>query len=1164
MPQWTPQQNNAITAQGRNILVSAAAGSGKTAVLVERVKRLITSDESPVDIDRLLIVTFTNAAAAEMKYRISKSLKDLIKREPDNKNASRQLSLLPNAQICTIDSFCINLAREYFFELGINRDFTNLDENELSVMIETTAQSLISEYYENKDELFIKLVEMFNSPGNEKPFIDQTKRILRFIYAFPFPFDWCEKSLELYNPATAFCDTQWYKYIHNEIDGYIALYRETAQSLEAALGSINDEKLRDKFLTALKSDVHEIEKYLELYNTSWDSFASAPAPAFARSPSTRGLDDDIKYTYKSKRGIYMDIFKDKIPPLAAFDSEEYKASARELYPLLSKLIEYIKALDSRLYAEKQERNSYSFSDIEHFAIKLLFELAPDGKIKRTPLGDSMTSKYEQILVDEYQDTNEAQDLLFTYLSNGKNLFTVGDVKQSIYRFRLAMPEIFNQRKKSYVSYTDDPASPDPAKIILDRNFRSRRDICSYVNFIFSNCMSERVGELDYGDEDRLNNGAQYNDSAVPSAQLNIIQGVKGEETDKIEAYKIGSLIRHKVESGEPIKDGDSYRPINYGDFAILFRSLKNHAEKYTEVFTKMGIPVMCDNAGNLFDNEEIKIILSYLRTIDNPTQDVPLLATMMSAVYGFTADELAEMKASHGGRSFYVSVLNSQTPKAQAFRQDIANLRELSVTMSVAGFIRYLIESKGIVAISNAMGNGEQRYLNMLELIKFAQNFDRGVNIGLTAFLRYIDKIILSKSAVDSAAPASAADNSVTIMTIHHSKGLEFPVVILAGSSRRYNNRDLSEKLLLNSKLGFGLKLHNERDMYDLSTLPYVVIKNKNAAELMSENLRVLYVAMTRAKEQFIAFAACDNLNKKLEGLSLKLVGGRITPYTVSSLTSDANILILCAMLHKDGKALRDAIGGSYKVCDTDFPLEINIYDPDIPDEEEINITLPPANPDIVEQIKNKLAYHYSGISLAHIPSKMTASSLDDAEGGFEYITASKPAFMNKSDMTPAQRGTAMHAFMQHCDYHGAKYDLQGEVSRLVGEGFITSEQANALDLERLRGFFGSDFAARMFGADKIYKEIKVSSYLTAREVTDVDSDAKILVQGVADCVFEEDGELVLVDYKTDRVSSAEELIDKYRKQISFYEKAISKKLSLPVKSAVLYSFYMQKICIVK
>lgn len=1162
MPQWTKAQNDAITAKGRNILVSAAAGSGKTAVLVERVKQMITDKDNPVDIDKLLIVTFTNAAAAEMRYRISKSLNICIKENPEEQFFRKQLSLLPNAKICTIDAFCSNLVKEHFYDLSISQDFSLFDESELQLLEDTIISEVLDDLFERGDSAFISLFESFTTPSNAKPIVNAVKKILRFIYAQPFPYVWLDRAIDKYNPDVPFSQSIWYSYIQNQLDCLFDLGISLVQE-NISLIDFEDTKLNEKFLSLFEDDLTEFTRFKNAFENSWDTLVNERECSFSRMPPTSKIDSETAGQIKANREIYKKLLKDEIPVFFICDEHSYAEDMKILTNQLTALRNLVKEVDARLMIEKRECNKYSFSDIEHFAIKLLFDIDTNGNIIKTNLADDLSNEFYEILVDEYQDTNEAQDLLFAYLSNGKNLFTVGDIKQSIYRFRLAMPHIFNERKKRYALYNPDD-SEKSSKIILDKNFRSRKDICSYVNFIFSNLMSEQLGELEYNAEEYLNCGAKYNESTIPSAQIKILDGVKGDDTDKKEAAYIAKTIIEKVNSGELVRDGDNYRPIRYGDFAILMRSLKSHINAYSEILTKFGIPVVCDNATNLFENNEIKMILSLLRSIDNPMQDIPLLAAMMSPFYGFTADELAEIKVNSSGRSLYASVYNSKSKKVRAFIDDLGRLRKISVTMSLAGFIRYVVEEKGLIAHINAMGNAEQRYQNILKLITFAQSFDSGINVGLTAFIRYIDKIISSDKSIESASLATGSENAVTIMSVHHSKGLEFPVCIFAGTNRQYNKADLTDSLLLNTNFGLGIKCHNEEQLYQYKSIPYAVIKNKNTAELMSENLRVLYVALTRAKEQFITFITCDNLESKLKRLSANIIHNEISPYLGRKINCDADFFLMCSLFHKHGNVLREYIEKAIKPKSGDFDLSIDIIDEIEMNEKHIEIQTAQPSEEIIKAVNEKLQFSYSRKTLENLSAKLTASALDSVDKGFAYITSSKPAFMNKNGLTPAQRGTAMHSFMQYCIYEKAKSDLTSEIDRLTAHGFITKEQADVLDKKKLSAFFTSDFADRMFHADKIYREIKVSSFIKANEIYDTDFDDNVLVQGIADCVFEENGELVLLDYKTDRVNSSEELLDRYKKQIQFYRSAVSKTLKKPVKEAALYSFCLQKVCYYK
>ena len=1159
MPRWTQAQSNAINARNSNILVSAAAGSGKTAVLVERVLKIITDKNDPVNVDRLLCVTFTNAAAAEMKSRIASRLEDMIREDPSDINAQRQMSLLPSAKLCTVDSFCLNLVKENFFKLGLSQDFTVLDEAELNMLEENAINTVLDSFYEESAPEFLRLTELLSSPKDDRALISNIKKIRNYIYAQPFPHKWLRDMAELYDPAIPLEESVWYPQLIDEIKYALEFGKRLIAECMALLDA--GDELFEKYSNNLSDDLRIYDTLLNSIDGGWDSLVSAfGSVKFTTLASKRGYVSPIKADLSARRETYKSIVTKDLKPFFCAMAEDHTNDMRDLHPVLIKLCELVEAADAELFTLKEERNGYSFADIEHFAIHLLADTDENGKPVKSELAVDLTNNFYEILVDEYQDTNEAQGLIYELLSNGHNCFTVGDVKQSIYRFRLAMPHIFIGKRNEYKPYGEE--SDRGSKIIFDRNFRSRKNICDYVNYVFSAFMSERAGEIDYDEEEFLNYGADYEDKNITSAQIKILTNTKGDDFDNNEAVYIANTIMKKIRNKELVRDGDSYRPIRFGDFAILFRYPRKHIEAYNEVLTSFGIPVICENSSNLFESNEIKILLSLLRVIDNPMQDIPLLSVMISPLYGFTADELAEIKNESAQKSsLYVSVVNSKSDKVKRFLEEIDMLSKLVLTMSVSYFIRFVCEYKSVYAFVNALGNGEQRTRNIGRLIDFAAAFDATDSVGLTSFIRYVDKVAESDRGIASASLNPSAENAVTIMSVHHSKGLEFPVVILAGAQRKYNETDLSEKLLLNPFLGLGVKVHNEEKLYDYSTIPHAVVKSKNRSALLSENLRVLYVAMTRAKEQFISFVTLDDLESKINKLASKISGGAVNPYFCSRIKYDGDFLMLAALLHQDGGELRKYTDIGIKTVAADFPLDVEIIDSveDIAENEPEEKALPSES--VIAQINEKLSYSYENSALSREAAKRTASGLDESVKNFDYFASAKPAFMNDGEMTPAEKGTAMHAFMQFCDYAGAKNDLEAEIARLAANSFITQAQADCLNREELTALFKSGFAERLFKADKIYRELKFSSFVKLRDIGDIDSDEEVLIQGISDCVFEENGELVLVDYKTDRVKSEKQLLSMYENQIAFYRKTVAKALKKNVKEALLYSFSLSKVC---
>lgn len=1160
--QWTEPQQNAINAGGGNIIVSAAAGSGKTAVLVERVVRLITDKTAPVDIDKLLVVTFTIPAAAEMKARISARLEQMLADDPSNLRIMRQLSLLPSAKICTIDAFCMNLVRENFYELNISQDFTVLENSEANVISDNALNTVLDEFYEENDADFLRLVEALSVPKDESGLISAVKNVYDYISAQPAPLIWLKNAVEAYRPGQRFQDSAWYpiaeEYVTDKLNYALALSEKCMSYIDAK------DDCAGYYSEFLGIENNQCKLLIQALEKDWNELVDVLSTVSFKRFYTSKKDFDAP-EYAGEIVVRRNLYKSIIQSLAneiTIRAERFDEDNRAVYPVLSMLLRVVEKYSLKYAELKAERNAYTFSDIMHFALSLLMDFDEDGNIIQSAAAKELQAQYHEILVDEYQDTNSAQDTLFSLLSSGSNRFMVGDVKQSIYRFRLAMPYIFNQKKETYKDYNKDAPGGD-AKIILDKNFRSRKDICSFTNFLFSHFMSEKAGELDYNEKEYLNCGAAYPERTAPCISMKIIDHCKSADMDEFEALEIAKLISEKIKSHEKVFDGGKERDICYGDFAVLLRSTSRHIENYDRILTECGIPTVCETKSDLLECEEIKMLLSYLKVIDNPTRDIPLLAVLTSPMYGFTADELAEIKleSDNTKRSLYAKVVSSDSDKAKAFVNDIQMLSETAVTMSVSSFIRYICEYKSIFAFVNALGNGRQRSANINAFISFAQGFDHSAGVGLTSFLRLVDGIAQTDDGLKAAELSTGGENAVKLMSIHHSKGLEFPVVILAGTSRQYNYRDLNNAVLFNEHLGISIKRHNEEKLCRTETLPHKVLKNVNKNAALSENLRVLYVAITRAKEQFIPFLSFENLQSRIEKNSVRIADGTIEPCVCRDINSDADFLLCSALMHKDGEKLRSYSTVHIQTAQSAFDMDAEIAEFNQTPEMISVQAQEEANEDYIRLIDERVNYIYPGLKDLNILSKLNASQLDGNENDTQYFALSKPAFMNESGLTPGQKGTAMHTFMQFCDYAAARDDLSGEIERLQSLGFLTKIQADSLNMVQLRDFFSGSFAKRIFCAEKIYRELKISSFIEANRIFDTDSNEKVLVRGIADCVFEEQGSLVLVDYKTDRVKSEQELLDRYKNQIAFYREVIEKTLKKPVKSAVLYSFYMSKVC---
>lgn len=1162
MPQWTRDQQNAIDADSRNIIVSAAAGSGKTAVLVERTIRIITDEKNPADIDKLLVVTFTNAAAAEMKARISARLEELLRLSPGKSLYMRQLALLPSAKICTIDSFCLSLARENFFTLGISQDFTVLDDSEAQIIAAAALDTALDAFYNEGDPDFLLLAETLSSPKDDAALAQAVKKTYEYISAQPLPLEWLEKMISLHAPGVPFEESVWYapliSFVRDRLDYSLRLINECISLVD------DQDETAQKYFDVLNYDLATVTGLLSALENGWDFAAQALKKVsfpVLRGNGKNKYEPPFKAEITGRRDLYKDIIK-SAAEFSSLSGSAFEEDNDKIYPVLKTLYRVTEEFSREYRRLKDERNAYTFSDVEHFALELLSDTDESGALVPSAAAKELQSTFKEILVDEYQDTNEAQDALFRLLSNGNNRFMVGDVKQSIYRFRLAMPYIFNQKRESYKDY--EKSTPgESARIILGKNFRSRKEICDFVNFLFKKIMSEKAGELDYSEREYLNSCAQYPQRTQPCIYIKAADGVKSPQADETEGHTIARIILDKINAREQVSEKGVQRDIRFGDFAVLLRSSKNHIANYSETLASYGIPAVCDSSSNLLDCQEIKMLVSLLRVIDNPTRDIPLLAAMMSPLYGFTADEMADIRTENSlpGRSLYTCVVTSRSEKAMAFIKDIKALSETAVTMPTASFIRFLCEYKSVFAFANALGNGEQRCANINSFISFASRFDSFGSADLTSFIRLVNRIEENGGSVDSPALSASGENAVSIMSIHHSKGLEFPVVILAGTERKYNYDDLKGRLLFNPKYGVSVKRHNEELLYQTDTAQHAVLKSLNKNAALSENLRVLYVALTRAKEQLIALVTAENLESKINKLACRIANGSMDPVVCRDIPCDGDFLLAAAMLHRDGGKLRELSNINVAFESPGFAVDVEITQPQPSKRAQSEIVPAQADAKLAELFAKRLAYKYPGSKLNAVCAKLNASELDSTEHRNEFFASSKPAFMNKGGLTPGQRGSAMHAFMQFCDYKASQKNLECEISRLEENGFLTAEQAASLNRDALNKFFNGAFAERMFASDKIYREIKISSFVPVSELYGISGEEKVLVRGISDCVFEENGSLILVDYKTDKVKTEEELLERYKNQIAFYCRAVSKTLKKPVKRAVLYSFHLSKVC---
>lgn len=1159
---WTTDQQKAIDARKGTLLVSAAAGSGKTAVLVERVIQRICDAENPCGVENLLIVTFTNAAAAQMKEKIFAAIGKRIALDPSDKHLRRQQLMLPFANICTIDSFCIGLVRENFHTLGIAPDFALLDEGKLGLLRNQAVSLVADELYKESSESFINLCELISDKKDDRKLIDAILKLYDLSQAYPFPEKWLRSLADEFNNPVSVKESSWGRIILNYAEQSISACISDAEHCIRLLAE--EPELEAKYRPTFEDDRSMFEKMLEsLRNDSWDDFSLNVADAsFARmATAPRGYSGELKDICKGARDTYKKRFS-SLTGYVGISEKEHKDDVERLSPIIAELVNAVIRYGEEFRRLKREENGADFSDTLHLALELLVEPTDDGYV-RTPLAVALSENYAEILVDEYQDVNKAQDLIFSALSKDEsNLFMVGDVKQSIYRFRQAMPEIFLSRRDGMEEYENGNY---PAKVTLGKNFRSRKGVTEIVNFIFSSLMSRNAGGLDYDKNEFLEAAAPYPESNGADTEICLIET---EDSFPAQAKYIADYIEKAVDGGMTFTEGDSQRKASYGDFCILLRSVKGCSKAFVDELTARGIPVSCEAGESFISSPEIMFMISLLKVIDNPVDDIPLTAVLMSPVFGFTADDLALMRASKKKGSVYQCVVSSAengNKKAEIFLEKTADMRRIASTVSATELIRRLISETGYGAIVSTMKDSSKRRANLNSFIDLASRYESTGKKGVAGFVRYIDNIAKGGIKIQSGGAESETEDSVKIMTIHKSKGLEFPVCFLAACEKKYNELSTREDLLIAPESGIGIK--NSAGFAKFDTLARIAAKLEITKAEHSEELRVLYVALTRPKEKLVILASAPDWSKSLASIAANVRDDMlIDPFTVIGFTSYAKCILSALIRHPDAHALRNAAGVSSSIvlkCAT--PLVTKIIKDDFEETEKIQTSDPErADPGTVAEIKERLSYVYPYSSLEGIVAKRIASKLD-AEGiGGEFFASRRPSFVGKDKLTPAQRGTATHRFMQHADYLLAGRDVEKELSRLVENGMLTEAEAGVVDRKAISVFFESDLAKRIINAEKVYKEYAFTFALPLSEMypsvpAEEAAGETVIIEGVADCAFVENGELVIIDFKTDRASDESVLAGKYREQLSVYRRCLAEVIGLPVKETVIYSFSLGK-----
>ncbi|MGN0167013.1 MAG: helicase-exonuclease AddAB subunit AddA [Acetatifactor sp.] len=1207
---FTPEQQKVIDLQGCNILVSAAAGSGKTAVLVERIVKKVCDEDRPVDIDRLLIVTFTNAAAAEMRERIAAGIAAKLEENPDSEHIQRQATLLHNAQITTIDSFCLFLLRNHFNEIGLDPAFRIADEGEIKLMQQDVLWELIEDAYASGEKAFRYCVEYFCPGGRESVLEQHILNLSRYADSFPWPEEWLEERKHDYEDADveAVCESSYGKYLTEHL---AAMTRGWLGKLKQVQGLCQEPDGPYMYGELVDSEIEQLEKLIKCENLK-DYAEKLPTVTFGRlSPKkdesvsaakrelAAGLRAEVK---KSIQGVAERFFATPLE-LAVKQGLECREPVEEL-------IDLVLEFNRRMAAKKQEKKVIDFSDMEHFALDILLD-REEGRIRPSHVALEYRQHFAEILIDEYQDSNLVQEYLLKAVSGeddgSYNRFMVGDVKQSIYKFRLARPELFLEK---YHTYTAD--SGEMQRIDLAKNFRSRVQVIDAVNDVFSRLMSEQVGGIAYDDRAALYPGAVYPENTGNESELLLVEKpAKDSELGEkqLEAKAIAAKIK-ELRANFTVTDKASgeLRPARYSDMVILLRTNSGWDEEFKAVLEEEGIPVYITSKTGYFGATEVQELLQVLRVLDNPRQDIPLFGMMKSVFGGFTEEEIALIRSRdrkctlyEAAAEFASGACSVETDEKSAdsgaesekdcgtadnsnqaalrektahFLAQIEEYRKCTVYMPVRELLTKIVTDFDYLNYVTALPAGGKRRANVEMLFTRASDFEKTSYFGLFHFIRYMEQ--LEKYDVDYGEAELLDENAdvVRIMSIHKSKGLEFPITFVSGLSKRFNMQDVNQTLILDMDLGLATDYVNPEKRVKNKTLRRNILSRKLKEDSLSEELRVLYVAMTRAREKLILTATLEKAEEKWE--ILRENGSEYLLYPDFMESAGYLDFLLPIMRHT---SIQVTVLGEEELAAGEWKEQIKLHDR----RQLLEQTAHFGDEAALEALQKRLNAEYSYVNLEGLYTKTTVSELkiaamaDKDEAAFHIFEEKEvqpyiPTFRREEEkVSGTVRGNAYHRVMELLDLRRLMACPREEQSRVLHD-FLLEEAENkrlskeyfdAVNERKILHFLESALARRMRCAEekgRLYREqpfvIGISAGRLGQEFPEEET---VLIQGIIDVFFEEEDGIVLLDYKTDSVSSMKELWNRYETQLDYYREALEKLTGKPVKERLLYSFHLEE-----
>lgn len=1185
---WTEEQREVIETRDKNILVSAAAGSGKTAVLTERILTLVTDKEHPVDIDRLVVVTFTRAAAAEMRERILKALQKKAE-ESGNEDAylQKQLSYVHNARITTIDSFCMDVVRENFAALNIDPVFKIGEEGELVLLKADVIAKIMEEHYEKGEEDFLEFIDIYSSNRSDEQVEEMIFTLYEFAMSYPYPEEWVQKAYQQEGDIT---QSDWYQILQKQLELQLGIVsgeiRECLELTEEEDGpwAYKAAVLSDKvFLDAvLQADSYEERRKL---------FAGYAPEALSRKKQPEA-DEKKKQAVKDIRDGYKKLLKGMAEKYYAKTMEEIMEDTKIAGKNVKVLAELVLSFMREYAAAKREKNLVDFSDIEHFALEILTQRQEDGTVRPSQTALTMAADIEEIMIDEYQDSNYVQEMILNSISGkGKsahNLFMVGDVKQSIYKFRMAKPEIFLEKYNRFERMGDGP----DRKIILSKNFRSRAAVLNVTNRVFEKIMIRELGGIVYDEENALYPGADYEgeDPAVELliADTSVMEGEENLENDveakELEAEMAALRLKELYDSGFRVRDkaDGKMRQVRYSDMAVLLRSMGSYKDVYERVLKSKGIPVRCPVRKGCFDAFEVKMVLEFLSVIDNPRQDIPLTAVLKN-MFHMSEEEIAQIKLAGGQDSMYENVMAAGEVTEQ-FRTLLEKYRREKTYRTIYDLINEILEDTGFEYFIAAFPDGTMRLANLSMLKERASIYQQGSYSGLFNFIRYIEKNQEYEVQQETMSGAGEED-AVTIMSIHKSKGLEYPVVLAGALGKRFNQEDASRKVVLHQTFGIGMDRYDTEKNRKSSTLVKRAIAGQIVMENMAEELRVLYVAMTRAKEKLI-LAGSGKMEKKWAKYERLAAYAQNRPFQYNQIMAAGSYLDLLLMSLTEGENHKGRPKQGYIITVKTAQELAETLIREAYEKEQGKEVLEHWNSDHIydkearEEIEQSLAWQYpysmdvlmkAKVSIADVKQKIMNEYAQEPEELTEPEMEIEqpeivPAFLGEGteeESVGIIRGNAYHRVFQILDYGRDLSDygkINAYLDELAGQGLLQEKERKFVRNKDILQFLRSDVGIRMKAAwqnGTLKREQQFVMGVPASLVEEgYEGSETVLVQGIMDAYFEEDGQMCLVDYKTDFVDDMQELKKRYQGQMNYYSYALERISGKKVKNQLVYSVH--------